>query len=94
MFANVMSLVLPMCILISCSSVLCVLMALGMFMFVKVMSSLISVMSHPPCLCSLFVLSVCAYGGVVGYFRCFSFLCEFCFLYCDDVRLGAVYSFF
>ena len=38
-----MSLVLPMCILISCSSVLCVLMALGMF--VKVMSSLISVMS-------------------------------------------------
>ena len=36
-FATVMSLVLPMCILISCSSVLCVLMALGMFMFVKVM---------------------------------------------------------
>ena len=32
-FATVMSLVLPMCILISCSSVLCVLMALGMFMF-------------------------------------------------------------
>ena len=26
---------------------------------------------------SLFVLSVCAYGGVVGYFLCFSFLCEF-----------------
>ena len=40
---------------------------------------------------SLVVLSVCAYGGVVGYLRCFSFLCEFCFLYCDDVRLGAVY---
>ena len=40
----------------------------------------------PPCLCS-----VCAYGGVVGYFCCFSFLCEFCFLYCDDVRLGAVH---
>ena len=34
-FATVMYLVLPMCILISCSSVLCVLMALGMFMFVK-----------------------------------------------------------
>ena len=85
MFATGMSLVLPMCILISCNSVLCVLMALGMFMFVKVMSSLISVMSPPP---SLFVLSVCAYGGVVGYF---SFLCEFCSLYCDDVRLGAVY---
>ena len=78
-FATVMSLVLPMCILISCSSVLCVLMALGMCMFVKVMSSLVS------------VLSVCAYGGVVGYLRCFCFLGEFCFLYCDDVRLGAVY---
>ena len=43
---------------------------------------------EPPCLC---VLSVCVYGGVVGYFRCFSFQCEFCFLYCDDVLLGAVY---
>ena len=50
-----------MCILISCSFILCVLMALGMFMFVKVMSFLISVMSP-----SWFVLSVCAYGGVVG----------------------------
>ena len=50
-FATVMSLVLPMCILISCSSVLCVLMALGMFMFVKVMPSLISLMrTPPPCL--------------------------------------------
>ena len=43
---------------------------------------------------TLFVLSVCAYGGVVGYLRYFSFLCEFCFLYCDDVRLGAVYYVF
>ena len=33
---------------------------------------------------SLFVLYVCAYGGVVGYFMCLSFRCEFCFLYCDD----------
>ena len=57
-FATVMSLVLPMCILISCSSVLCVLMALGMFKFVEVMSSLISVMSPPPCLCSLYVRMV------------------------------------
>ena len=57
-FATVMSLVLPMCILISCSSVLCVLMVLGKFMFVKVMSSLISVMSTPPCLCSLSVRMV------------------------------------
>ena len=40
---------------------------------------------------SLFVLSAVAYGGVVRYF---SFLCEFCFLYCDDVRLSAVYEFF
>ena len=55
---------------------------MALFMFVKVMSSLISVMSP-----SLFVLSVCAYGGVVGSLRCFSFLCECC----DDVRLGAVY---
>ena len=57
-FATVMSLVLPMCILISCSSVLCVLMALGMFMLVKVMSSMINVMSPPPCLCSLSVRMV------------------------------------
>ena len=57
MCATVMSLVLPMCILFSCSSVLCVLMALGICMFVKVMSSLISVMSPPPCLCSLSVRS-------------------------------------
>ena len=58
MFATVMCLVLPMCILISCSSVLCVLMALGMFMFVNVMLSLISVMSPPPCLCTLSVRMV------------------------------------
>ena len=83
-FATVMCLVLPTCILISCSFVWCVLMALGMFMFMKGMSSLISVMSPPPCLCSL-------YGGVVGYFWCFGFRCEFCFLYCDDVQLGIVY---
>ena len=38
-----------LCILTSCSSVLCVLMALGMFMFVKVMSSLMSMMSPPLC---------------------------------------------
>ena len=66
MFATVMCFVLPMCILISCSSVLCVLMALGMFMFVKVMSSLISVMSPPPCLCSLSVRMV-VYWGVLTF---------------------------
>ena len=57
-FATVMCLVLPMCILISCSSVLCVLISLGMFLFVKIMSSLISVMSLPPCLYSLYVRMV------------------------------------
>ena len=70
--------------LISCSYVLCVLMALGMF--VKVRSSLISVMS-PFLVCALCLCIWC----VVGYFRSFSFLCEFCFLYCNDVLLGAVY---
>ena len=49
-FSTVMSLLLYMCILIRCSSVFCVLTALGMFMFVKVMSSLINVVSPPPCL--------------------------------------------
>ena len=58
MFATVMSLVLPMCILISCSSVLCVLVAVGMFVCVKVMSSLISVMS-PLLVCAL---CLCVWG--------------------------------
>ena len=63
-FATVMSLVLPMCILISCSSVLCVLMVL--VMFVKVMSSLISVMS-PLLVCALY-LCVWWCSGVVLVF--------------------------
>ena len=67
MFANVISLVLPMCILISCSSVLCVLMALGMFMFVTFMSSLISVMSP--------LLLVCALCLCVWW--CSGVFCEF-----------------
>ena len=41
---------------------------------------------------SLFVFTICAYGGVVGYIWRFSFLCEFCFLYWDDVTLDAVYE--
>ena len=45
-------LIFPMCILISRSSVLCVLMALCRFMFVKLMLSLISVMS-PLLVCAL-----------------------------------------
>ena len=72
--------VFPMCILTSCSSVLCVLMALGMFLFVNVMSSLMSVRSPLPA-----CVPVCAYGDVVRYFWCFRFICEFCFLYCDDI---------
>ena len=59
-------------------------MALGMCMFMKVMSSLISVMSPPPCLCSLSV-------RMVVYRRCFRFMCEFCLLYRDDARLGTVF---
>ena len=77
MFATVMCLVFPMCILISCSSVLCVLMALGMFMFVKVMSSLISVMSPPPCLYSLSVHMVSFVSCIVmmsGWVLCTRFL--------------------
>ena len=58
-FATLMCLVLPVCILISCSYVLCVLMTLGMFMFVTVMSSLISVMKPRPCMCSLSVRVLC-----------------------------------
>ena len=54
-FATVMYLVVHMCILISCSSVL---MALGMCRFVKVMASVISVMNPLPCLCSLSVRMV------------------------------------
>ena len=72
MFATVMCLVLPMCILIICSYVLCVLMALGICMFVNVMWSLISV-TNP----SLFMLAVCAYGGILGYFWCLAFCVSF-----------------
>ena len=43
---------------------------------------------------SWFVLPVCAYGGVMRYFRCFRCMCEFCFLYCDDVLLRVVYEVF
>ena len=54
-FDTVKCLGLPMGILTSYSSVMCVLMALCMFMFVKVMSSLMSVTIPPPCLCFLYV---------------------------------------
>ena len=40
------------------------------------------------------MLSVCAYGGVVGYFFCVLSFCVSFFLYCDYVRLGVVYQVF
>ena len=45
----------------------CVLMVLGMFMFVNVMSILMSVMSPPPCV----------YGGVVWDILCFRLCVSF-----------------
>ena len=64
-----------MCILcISCSSVLCVVMALGMFMFVKVMSSLISVLNPPLCLCSLSVRMVVYWGMLAVLTVCVCFV--------------------
>ena len=33
------------------------------------------------------LLPVYAYGGVMWYF---TYLCEFCFLYCDDVLLRVI----
>ena len=54
-FTTVMCLVLPMCILTSFSFVVCLLLALGMFIFVKVMSSFMILISlflvGVPCLC-------------------------------------------
>ena len=47
-------------------------MALGMFMIVKVMLSLISVMSLPPCLCSLPVCMVVGIFDVLAF--CVSFV--------------------
>ena len=58
-FATVMSLVLPMCILISCSYVSCV----DGFGYIYVCKGYVVLGQYdePP---SLVVLSVCAYGGV------------------------------
>ena len=36
------------------------------------------------------IVCVCAYGGVVWYFWCFRFLCEFYFLYCIVMMSGWV----
>ena len=69
--ATVMSLVLPKCILISCSSVFCVLMALGIGLFVKVMSALISVM-NPLLVCALCLCVWWCIFGVLAF--CVSFV--------------------
>ena len=58
MFAIVICLVLLMCTLTICSSVLCVLMVEGMSVVVNVMLSLMSVMSTPPALCNLSLRTV------------------------------------
>ena len=78
-FATLMCFVLPMCIFTSCSSVVCVLISLGIFMFMNVMSSLMSV-----------VFTVCAYDSVVRYFLCVFYLCMLCFLFSDDVWFHVV----
>ena len=75
MFATVICLILPMCILISCSSVLCVCVNGIAYVYVCESYVVLDQCEEPP---SLFVLSVCAYGGVVMHFFVFSFLCDFC----------------
>ena len=55
MLAIVICLVLLICTLTICSSVLCVLMVEGMSVVVNVMLSLMNVMSPPPALCNLSV---------------------------------------
>ena len=67
MFAIVIYLVLFMCTLTIGSSVLCVLMVKGMSVVVKVMLSLMSVMSLSPALCNLSVRTVvklCTLGAL------------------------------
>ena len=53
MFVIVICLMLLMCTLTICSSVLCVLMVKWTSVVVKVMLSLMSVMSPPPALCNI-----------------------------------------
>ena len=58
MFAMVMCLVLVKCTLTVWSSVLCVLIELGMIVVVNAMLSLMKVMSPPPDLCVLSLRTV------------------------------------
>jgi len=68
MFAIVMCLVMLRCTLTICSSVLCAFMVEGMSAVVKVMLSLMSVISPPPSLCVLSFLTV-VYAGIFGVFE-------------------------
>ena len=90
MFAIVMCLVVLRCTLTICSSVLCAFMVEGMSAVVKVMLSLMSVISPPPSLCVLSFLTV-VYAGIFGVFEV---LGEFGFLYGDDICLCVVYELF
>jgi len=65
MFAIVMCLVLFRCTVTICNSVFAVFMVNGMSVVVKVMLSLISVISPPPLLCALSFLTV-VYVGIFG----------------------------
>ena len=87
MFANVICLVLLMCTLTIWSSVLCVLMAYGMFVVVNVMLYLMSVMNPPAALCNLsartvvklctlgvFALGVSLFSWIVMLYACVSLI--------------------
>ena len=68
MFAIVICLMLLMCTLTICSSVLCVLIVEGMSVVLNVKLSLMSVMSLPPALCNLSVrtaVKLCIFGVLV-----------------------------
>ena len=56
MFARCSDLSLVKCTLVTCSSVFCMLMCVGIVMFVKVTVLCMYVMRPPPCLCTLSVL--------------------------------------
>ena len=86
MFATVMCLVLPMCILISCSTVLCVLIdGLG-YIYVCESYLVLDECDEPPPPPSLLVCvpCICVWWCNKVFFGDLAF-CEFCFLYCDDV---------
>ena len=85
MFAILIYLVMLMCTLPICASVVCVLMVVGMIVVVNVMLSLMSVMSLP-----LPVQSVGAHNGEVMFFWSIFFRGELGFLNCDDICMCVV----